>query len=471
MRSTFKVLFYVKKGSEKPNGNLPLMCRITVDGEIKQFSCKMDVPPRLWDVKNSRASGKSVEAQRINLAVDKIRVDVNRRYQELMQTDGYVTAAKLKDAYLGIGVKQETLLKLFEQHNAEFEKKVGHSRAQGTFTRYRTVCNHIREFLPHAYKREDIPLKELNLTFINDFEYFLRTEKKCRTNTVWGYMIVLKHIVSIARNDGRLPFNPFAGYINSPESVDRGYLTQTEIQTLMDALMKNTYHELVRDLFVFSAFTGLAYSDVKNLTADRLQTFFDGNLWIITRRKKTNTASNIRLLDVPKRIIEKYKGLARDGHVFPVPNNGSCNKIQKGIGRQCGFKMRLTYHVARHKEEISFLKAVVARAAAWFPYFREMLRIENLCRLVGFDERQTATLVKGKQLEYEGELYSEEHKRKFKTEKAGFQVLKDPTDGTKLVLAIDRKPIAEWFKEQFDKLRQSIHRPIQPQRKSRGMKL
>ena len=126
---------------------------------------------------------------------------------------------------------------------------------------------------------------------------------------------------------------------------------------------------------------------------------------------------------------------------------------------------------ARHKEEISFLKAVVARAAAWFPYFREMLRIENLCRLVGFDERQTATLVKGKQLEYEGELYSEEHKRKFKTEKAGFQVLKDPTDGTKLVLAIDRKPIAEWFKEQFDKLRQSIHRPIQPQRKSRGMKL
>ncbi len=125
----------------------------------------------------------------------------------------------------------------------------------------------------------------------------------------------------------------------------------------------------------------------------------------------------------------------------------------------------------KHKEEISFLKTVIAKAAAWFPYFREMLRIENLCRLVGFDERQTATLVKGKPLEYAGELYSEEHKRKFKTEKAGVQVIKDPTDGTKLVLAIDRKPIAEWFKEQFDKLRQSIHRPMQPQRKGRGMKL
>ena len=352
MRSTFKVLFYVKKGSEKPNGNLPLMCRITVDGEIKQFSCKMDVPPRLWDVKNNRASGKSIEAQKLNLAIDKIRVKVNRRYQELMQTDGYVTTAKLKDAYLGIGVKQETLLKLFEQHNAEFEKKVGHSREQGTFTRYRTACNHIREFLPHTYKREDIPLKELNLTFIYDFEYFLRTEKKCRTNTVWGYMIVLKHIVSIARNDGRLPFNPFAGYINSPESVDRGYLTQTEIQTLMDAPMKNATHELVRDLFVFSGYTGLAYSDVKNLTADRLQTFFDGNLWIITRRKKTNTESSIRLLDVPKRIIEKYKGTGSGRPCFPRSEQ---RQLLKDIGRQCGFKVRLTYHVARHTNATTVL--------------------------------------------------------------------------------------------------------------------
>ena len=100
---------------------------------------------------------------------------------------------------------------------------------------------------------------------------------------------------------------------------------------------------------------GLAYSDVKNLTVDRLQTFFDGNLWIITRRKKTNTESNIRLLDVPKRIIEKYKRLARDGHVFPVPSNGSCNKILKDIGRQCGFKVRLTYHVARHTNATTVL--------------------------------------------------------------------------------------------------------------------
>lgn len=132
-------------------------------------------------MKNNRASGKSIEAQKINIAVDKIRVEVNRRYQEPMQADGYVTAAKLKDADLGSGVKQETLLKLFVQHNSEFAKKVGYGRARGTFQRYVTVCKHIREFLPNTYKREDIPLEELNRSSINDFEYFLRTEKKYRT--------------------------------------------------------------------------------------------------------------------------------------------------------------------------------------------------------------------------------------------------------------------------------------------------
>ena len=119
--------------------------------------------------------------------------------------------------------------------------------------------------------------------------------------------------------------------------------------------MKNQTYELVCDLFVFSVFTGLSYADVKKLTTDNLQTFFDGNLWIITRRRKTNTDSNIRLLDVPKRIIEKYKGLTGDNRVLPVPSNSSCNEKLKKIGKQCGIKTRLTYHVARHSAATTIL--------------------------------------------------------------------------------------------------------------------
>lgn len=161
-------------------------------------------------------------------------------------------------------------------------------------------------------------------------------------------MIVLKHIVSIARNDGRLPFNPFAGCISSPESVDRGYVTKEEIHTMMDTELPDKTHELVRDLFLFSTFTGLSYSDVRKLTNDNLQTFIDGNLWIVIRRKKTNTESNIRLLDVPRRIIEKYNGMTKDNKAFPMPRNTTCNKKLKTIAELCGIKARLTYHMARH---------------------------------------------------------------------------------------------------------------------------
>ena len=133
--------------------------------------------------------------------------------------------------------------------------------------------------------------------------------------------------------------------------------------------------------------------------------------------------------------------------------------------------MALQTKDTEYKKEASRLIRLVEKLCAWFPLAKEVLKIEKLCRIIGFNERQTATLVCGKPLEYAGELYSEEHGRKFTTEKAGFQVLKDPTDGTKLVLAIDRKPIAEWFKEQFEMLRQNIQQPFQQQRKRGGIKL
>lgn len=142
-------------------------------------------------------------------------------------------------------------------------------------------------------------------------------------------MIGVKHIVTIARNSGQLAINPFAGYLISPEQKDRGFLSKEELNLLVNAKMKNAQYELVRDLFVFSCFCGLSYSDVKNLTKDNLQTSFDGHLWIITRRQKTNTDSSVRLLEVPKRIIEKYKGYTRDNRIFPVPSNTSCNSILK----------------------------------------------------------------------------------------------------------------------------------------------
>ena len=134
-------------------------------------------------------------------------------------------------------------------------------------------------------------------------------------------------------------------------------------------------------------------------------------------------------------------------------------------------RMEMTERSDMHKDEVSGLKRIIEKLYALFPMAKEIMRMDSLCRLIGFDDRQTKILTDGKPLIYEGRLYSEEHNRSFTTEEAGFQVVKDPVDKSKLVLAINRQPIGEWFREQFDRLRQNIRQPIQPQRKSRGMKL
>lgn len=123
-----------------------------------------------------------------------------------------------------------------------------------------------------------------------------------------------------------------------------------------------------------------------------------------------------------------------------------------------------------HQREVSFLKSIIQKAKKWFPLFQELVYMEEFCLKVGFNERQTATLISGKPLFYEGELYSEEHRRKFTTEEAGFQVVKDPKDKSKLALAINRQVIGEWFKEQFDRLFSSIRRNVISSRSRNGFR-
>lgn len=226
----------------------------------------MTVPPNLWDTKAGRLTGKSTLAVKTNLALDKIRMDINRHYQEVMQADGFTTADKVKNVYLGLGVKQETFLTLFAKHNQEFSRKEGYNRSEGTYSKYCTVYKHMENYIRQEYKRDDIFLKELNLAFVNGFEHYLRTERNCSTNSIWMYMIGVKHIVTIARNSGQLAINPFAGYLISPEQKDRGFLSKEELNLLVNAKMKNAQYELVRDLFVFHSLIQLFLHFIKKIS-------------------------------------------------------------------------------------------------------------------------------------------------------------------------------------------------------------
>lgn len=348
MRSTFRILFYLKRNAPKSNGLVPVMCRITVNGKISQFSCKLDVDEKHWDVKTGRMTGRSVVALEANRMLDKIRVGINKAYQDICDKDNYVTAEKVRNSFLGMGMNHETLLAVFRQHNEDYAKQVGKIKSQRSYWKYCTVYNHLSEFIRQRYKVSDIALKELAPAFITDFELFLRTEKNHCTNTIWSYMMPFKRIIYMSINNGWLQRDPFYAYSITKEETKRGFLSKEEIKMLIEGSFKKKSYELIRDLFIFCCFTGLSWTDMANLTKENLQTSFDGHLWIKTNRQKTGTETSLRLLEVPLRIIKKYEGCSEDGKLLPVPCYPNCKNGIKVIAKKCGIEKNVTWHMSRH---------------------------------------------------------------------------------------------------------------------------
>ena len=338
----------MKRNAPKKNGLIPVMCRITVNGKISQFSCKLDVEEKTWNIELGRVSGRSTVAQETNRMLDKIRVGINKAYQDICDKDNYVTAEKVRNTFLGMGMNHETLLAVFRQHNEDYEKQVGKIKSLRSYWKYCIVYKHLEEFIKQRYKVSDIALKELAPAFITDFELFLRTEKNHCNNTVWSYMMPFRSIIFMAINNGWLQRDPFYAYSITKEETKRGFLSKEEINLLIKGTFKKPSYTLIRDLFIFCTFTGLSWTDMANLTKENLQTSFDGHLWIKTNRQKTGTESNIRLLDVAKHIIEKYDGMTDDDKLLPVPCYVNCKNSIKVIAKKCGIKKNVTWHMSRH---------------------------------------------------------------------------------------------------------------------------
>ena len=349
MKSTFSTIFYLKRQAARKDGTVPVMGRITVDGTQTQFSCKITIDPKVWDTKSGRATGRSASAIEANRMLDNMRVSINKHYREIMDRDNYVTAEKVKNAFLGLEHRCRTLLQVFKQHNEDYEKMYeAGMKAKATLLKYQCVYRHLEEFIYQRYHVRDIALKELTPAFISDFDIFLRTEKNCCTNTVWLYLCPLRTMVSIAISNEWLSRDPFRDYEVKKEQTTRYFLTKDEIRLLMDGKLKNAKQELYRDLFVFCIFTGLSFSDMRNLSEENIRTYFDEHLWISINRQKTGVQSNIRLLDIPKKILEKYRGLREDGKIFSVPHYMTCLYGIRAVAKRCGITKHLTWHMSRH---------------------------------------------------------------------------------------------------------------------------
>ena len=210
MRSTFKTVFYVN-GSKEKNGIVPIMGRVTINGTIAQFSCKQSISKELWDAK-----GKSREAVAVNYALDNIKAQITKHYQRLSDREAFVTAEMVRNAYQGIGTEYETLLRAFDKENEAFAKRVGKDRSKRTYQKYLTVRKYVAEFIKRHYKRTDMAMNELTEDFIRDYCLYLRNEVGLAQSSVWIYSIPLKHIVTTAHYNGKIPRNPFAMYHVDP---------------------------------------------------------------------------------------------------------------------------------------------------------------------------------------------------------------------------------------------------------------
>ena len=330
------------------SGQCSVMGRITIGRSMAQFSAKIEAEPSKWDAKAGRMTGKSNHALQVNRQIDKINLSINVRYKEYLTNRGSVTAEELKNAFQGIATTHETLLKVFAEHNEVYGKRVGIDRVKRTYKGYCHAYSHLADFLQKKYHVRDMSFNQLTFSFIEAYDFYLRVDLKMKPNTILGYIIPFRKVVRIALNKGFITRDPFTEYKPERGRSEHRTLTSEELQKIMNATFDSPKRTLIRDLFIFSSFCGLAFADIRRLTENELVTTEDGKQWIVMARKKTGTISRVRLLDIPLQIIEKYKKDRVCEKIFSVPGYSTVDINLKRIAEICNINKSLTYHQSRH---------------------------------------------------------------------------------------------------------------------------
>ena len=326
------------------------MGRITINGTMSQFSSKLSVRSSLWDAKANKASGRSLEAQRLNEKLENIKTNIGKQYQRLCDRDSYVTAEKVRNAFLGMGDDCRLLLQTFDEYLADFRKRVGKDRAYSSYDNYRKRRNRLASFLEYEYRVKDIPFKELKRDFIEKFVVYLSSVQGMRSGTIHSTIKKLKLMTYTAYKNGWIAADPFAGFYVRPEYSERRYLSASELQAVMDVRLPNYRTGINRDAFVFCAFTGLSHADVVKLTHADIYTDDNGDRWIIDRRQKTGTQFRVKLLPVAAMLYDRYKDMHLSGdRVFPLKGTyNTLNMSLRHVARHAGLSFNPTIHLARH---------------------------------------------------------------------------------------------------------------------------
>lgn len=351
MKHKMSILFYLKSAKASKKGLYPIYQRITINGIRIELSTSKFVDKSKWNKEAGRIKGNSEEARLINSYLDILKNKAYETEKWMVNNDEEINAQTFKNKLLGIEENQRKLLIIFEDHNKRMKELVGKEFSNNTFKKYETTLSHTKEFLKHQYKINDISIKRVDIAFINDFDFYLRNTKNCNNNSTIKYIRNFGKIVKQCYVNGWLEKDQFLNYKGKVKEVERTYLTELEIEVLLNKNFKINRLELVKDIFLFSCFTGLAYIDVHNLTKSNIIVGIDGEKWISTHRQKTESASKVPILPVTQMIIDKYENHPQSNNeerFLPILSNQKMNAYLKEIAAVCEIEKELTFHIARH---------------------------------------------------------------------------------------------------------------------------
>jgi len=349
MRHLLSTLFYLRKNKEDRNGLIPVYFRLTVDGRRAEISTNRKTTEDAWDTSACCARVNSEDARILNNHLTSLKSAVEKQYYILESQGKAITAESLKNAILGISEKKRTLVEVYQYHNDQFYQNVGKGYSLGTWKRYKVAIGKIKAFIRHQYHKTDIALDDLNFQFASNFELYLKNHDRLSHNSATGHIKVLKKVINFAIMHEWLHINPFSRVKCTLTESRRSYLTKENLDKLESKSFKIQRLEEVRDIFLFSCYTGLAYADASALTPDDISTGIDGEKWIVIYRQKTGSRSPVPLLPQALKIINKYRHFSEiTGNLLPVKSNQRMNGYLKEIADICGITQALTTHVARH---------------------------------------------------------------------------------------------------------------------------
>lgn len=351
LEANFSILFYLKKNPGPTNRKLPVYLRITVDGERKEIAVKQHCEPERWNKYAQRAKGTNEVTKTLNAFLDALERQVQEARLKLIETQKIISTDAIISILTGQEEKPKMLLEIFQHHNEQLAALENIEFAPATVTRYNTTLNHTRDFIQWKFQKSDIEIQKLSFDFVSDLEFYLKSERKCNHNSTIKYIGNVRKIVNYCHKSGWLQKDPFFGFKMAKREVIREYLSDEEITALSQKKFEIDRLAQVRDIFLFSCYTGLAFIDVFQLTNSQIAKGIDGNQWIFASRQKTETPTRIPLLPQAHEIIEKYKDHPKcinEGKVLPILSNQKMNAYLKEIADLCGITKPLTFHIARH---------------------------------------------------------------------------------------------------------------------------